>query len=65
MMRSIEGGVSPAGAQKAHEQFAQLIPAGRYGTPEEVARLVAFLGSDDAAYLNGSVYVVDGGMHAV
>ncbi len=65
MMRSIEGGVSPAGAQKAHDQFAQLIPAGRYGTPEEVARLVAFLGSDDAAYLNGSVYVVDGGMHAV
>lgn len=65
MMRSIEGGVAPAGAQAAHDQFAQMIPARRYGTPEEVARLVAFLASDDAAYLNGSVYVVDGGMHAV
>ncbi|WP_304166519.1 SDR family NAD(P)-dependent oxidoreductase [Phenylobacterium aquaticum] len=65
MMRSIESGVAPAGPQKAHDQFAQTIPAGRYGTPEEVARLVAFLGSDDAAYLNGSVYAVDGGMHAV
>lgn len=65
MMRSIEGGVAPAGPQKAHDQFAQTIPAGRYGTPEEVARLVAFLGSDDAIYLNGGVFAVDGGMHAV
>ena len=65
MMRSIEGGIAPAAAQAAHDQFNQMIPAHRYGTPEEVARLVAFLASDDAAYVNGSVYVVDGGLHAV
>jgi len=37
----------------------------RYGTPEEVAGLVAFLASDDAAYVNGAAYTVDGGMTAV
>ncbi len=38
------------------------IPLGRLGTPEEVAALVAFLASDEAAYVTGSTYVVDGGL---
>ena len=38
------------------------IPLGRMGTPEEVAGLAAFLASDDAAYITGSTYVVDGGL---
>ncbi|CAA9987499.1 3-oxoacyl-[acyl-carrier-protein] reductase, putative [Plasmodium knowlesi strain H] len=38
------------------------IPTGRMGTPEEVANLVAFLASDIAAYINGNVFVIDGGM---
>lgn len=38
------------------------IPLGRMGTPEEVAGLVAFLVSDDAAYITGSTFVVDGGL---
>ena len=38
------------------------IPLGRMGTPEEVASLVAFLASDEAAYVTGSTYVMDGGL---
>lgn len=38
------------------------IPLGRMGTPEEVAGLVAFLASDEAAYVTGSTYVMDGGL---
>ena len=38
------------------------IPLGRMGTVEEVAALVSFLASEEAAYITGSTYVVDGGL---
>ena len=40
------------------------IPAGRIGSPGDVAPLVAFLLSDDSAYSNGAEIAVDGGMTA-
>jgi 3-oxoacyl-[acyl-carrier protein] reductase len=44
------------------EQIKQMVPAGRAGTPEEVAALVGFLCGSDAGYINGQVIGVDGGM---
>ncbi len=46
----------------APDQLKALVPAGRVGTPEEVAALVGFLCSDAAAYINGQVIGVNGGM---
>ncbi|HET6545621.1 MAG TPA: 3-oxoacyl-ACP reductase FabG [Rhodanobacteraceae bacterium] len=44
------------------ERIRALVPAGRAGTPQEVAALVRFLCADDAAYINGQVIGINGGM---
>ncbi len=62
MMRSIETGVSPEQPETIKQMMETRIPLGRYGTPEEVAALVAFLCSDDARFINGGIYSIDGGM---
>ena len=46
----------------APEQVKAMVPAGRAGTPDEVAALVRFLCSDSAGYINGQVIGIDGGM---
>lgn len=48
--------------QKYIDEMLKLIPLGRVGKAEEVARVVAFLASDDASYITGHVINVDGGM---
>lgn len=51
-----------ADASFAPEQLKALVPAGRAGTPDDVAALVRFLCSDAAGYINGQVIGVNGGM---
>jgi len=46
------------------ERLTATIPMRRYGAPEEVAALVAFLASPDATYITGAIYTVDGGAMA-
>lgn len=44
------------------EALLRNIPMGRLGTPEDVAGVVAFLASDEASYVSGATYVIDGGL---
>lgn len=57
--------LSPEDAKKHEEGIAAGIPFGRFGAPEEVANVAAFLVSDEASYVSGAVYAVDGAQGAV
>jgi 3-oxoacyl-[acyl-carrier protein] reductase len=48
--------------EPVREAALAIIPAKKLGTPQDVAKAVAFLASDDAGYINGQVLHVDGGM---
>ena len=43
-------------------EYKQNIPAGRFATADEVAGVVTWIASDDAAYISGAVIPVDGGL---
>jgi 3-oxoacyl-[acyl-carrier protein] reductase len=51
-----------ADAAFGDEQIRQLVPAGRAGTPKDVAALIAFLCGESAGYINGQVIGINGGM---
>ena len=58
----IDTDMTAAMPQAAREATLASIPMGRMGAPEDVAKAVAFLASDEAAYVTGQVLAVDGGM---
>jgi len=58
----IESDMTAELPEKVRASYLEQIPAGRFGKPEEVAATVRFLCSSEAAYINGQVIGVDGGM---
>ena len=63
MMRSIED-MMPLESAQAKGAMKSRIPFQRYGEPEEIAKVMLFLASDDSSWVTGSVYMVDGGQTA-
>ena len=53
-----------AQSDETRKALESLEPVGRFGTPEEVARLALFLASDDSAFCTGAPFIVDGGFVA-
>lgn len=58
----IDTEMTQALSEDLQDSYRKAIPAGRVASPEEVARVVAFIASDDAAYISGAVIPVDGGL---
>ncbi len=62
MIASLEAKRGMAG--RNDQPMATGTPLGRYGTPDEVAKLMLFLASDESSFCTGGVYMVDGGVSA-
>lgn len=58
----IDTDMTAALSEEVQDQYKSKIPAGRFASPEEVAKVVTWLASDDAAYISGAVIPVDGGL---
>jgi len=54
-----------ATVRDGRRRFEAQVPAGRLGTPEDIAHAAVFLASDEASFVNGVTLPVDGGVHAV
>lgn len=53
--------MTPEGRNEHVDAIIEALPAGRWGKPVEIARLAVYLASDDADFVHGSSYVMDGG----
>jgi NAD(P)-dependent dehydrogenase (short-subunit alcohol dehydrogenase family) len=62
MMRSIESGFGADGAEAAKARIAAQIPMQRYAEPEDIAKVMLYLASDDSGWVTGSVNMADGGL---
>lgn len=65
MISQVEAMKSPENADLERQRFLGIIPAQRYGTPDEVGRTVAFLIGPESEYINGTIVNVDGGFAAL
>ncbi len=61
MMKSLGDQLGGGDAKGFRAVLEHMVPMGRYGTNDEIANLIAFLGSDAASYCTGGLYLADGG----
>jgi 3-oxoacyl-[acyl-carrier protein] reductase len=59
---TIKSKMTDALPEEVRNKYLENIPLGRFGTPEDVANVVAFLASDDASYVTAQVIDIDGGL---
>ncbi|MEQ8663537.1 MAG: SDR family NAD(P)-dependent oxidoreductase, partial [Gammaproteobacteria bacterium] len=64
MIAALEEGYAPGAAEVIKQKMEKAVPLRRYGQPQEVANLALFLLGDEASYITGNSYPVDGGMSA-
>ncbi|MFA1820855.1 SDR family NAD(P)-dependent oxidoreductase [Virgibacillus oceani] len=53
------------GAPVSREELASYVPIGRFGKPEEIAPLFAYLASEESSFVTGSSFTIDGGQTSV
>jgi NAD(P)-dependent dehydrogenase (short-subunit alcohol dehydrogenase family) len=59
---NVEAGITPIIGRDATQMFNEMIPLGRHGRPEEIAKSVLYLASDQSSFTTGAMLMVDGGM---
>jgi 3alpha(or 20beta)-hydroxysteroid dehydrogenase len=64
MLRDLSSQINAADPDGVYDRMASQVPLSRLGTAEEVATLVTWLLSDDAAYISGTTQVIDGALNA-